>query len=107
MPRTFELRDSGATEPVAIPVGDTFEVRLQENRTTGFRWKIAASGQPECRLLDDHFVAGAAVGGEGTHTWRFQAGQRGETSIRMVLERPWEHDAKPAKTFDLRISVTG
>ena len=42
---------SDAGQTVELPVGQTMELRLEENPTTGFRWNVEASGRAG---LHDH-----------------------------------------------------
>jgi inhibitor of cysteine peptidase len=100
----FTASKSG--ESAEIPKGESFEISLPENPTTGFRWKITATGEPVSTMIGEDFRPGIAVGGQGIHSWRFRTIQAGESEIAMVLQRSWEAPAKPAKTFALRVVVT-
>jgi inhibitor of cysteine peptidase len=85
--------------------GESFEISLPENPTTGFRWNITATGEPVSKMIDEDFHPGARMGGEGVHTWRFRATEQGESEIRMVLQRSWEAPAAPTQAFTLRVIV--
>jgi inhibitor of cysteine peptidase len=95
-----------AGKSAKLPIGDSFEVSLPENPTTGFRWKITAGGEPASKMINEDFHPGARVGGQGIHTWRFRAVQQGESEIRMVLQRSWETPAEPAQAFTLQVIVS-
>jgi len=86
-------------------LGESFEVSLGENPTTGFRWKMLADGEPVCRLVADQFQPGVKPGEPGVHRWQFQAAQAGAAEIRMILQRPWAKTTEPAKCFSLRVRV--
>jgi inhibitor of cysteine peptidase len=88
-----------------VALGEPFEISLPENPTTGFRWQMAAAGEPACILVEDHFTPGRAPGGQGIHCWRFQAAQTGEANIRMLLQRQWVPTAEAARSFALRVRV--
>jgi inhibitor of cysteine peptidase len=90
---------------VNLRKGESFEISLPENPTTGFRWKITAAGEPASAMTDEDFHPDARVGGSGIHAWRFRAVQQGESEIRMVLQRSWETPAEPAQAFTLRVIV--
>jgi predicted secreted protein len=102
----LEFHESDAGEHEAqVPLGDSFEISLRENPTTGFRWKMHAGAEPVCSLTEDEFQPGRLPGAGGIHRWRFLAAQAGETRIRLSLERSWRQDAEPSKTFGLRVRV--
>ena len=96
---------SNTGKSAKLPIGESFEVSLPENPTTGFRWKITAGGEPASTMTDEDFHPGTRVGSPGVHNWRFKAIQDGESEIRMVLQRSWESPAEPAQTFTLRVIV--
>ncbi len=87
-----------------MPVGETLEISLPENRTTGFRWEIVANGEPNCTIQDDRYEAGRSVGQGGKHFWRFQTRQAGSAEIQLLYRRPWEK-RKAAQTFTLHLRV--
>jgi predicted secreted protein len=101
----LEFHDSADDQSADVKPGESFAVSLHENPTTGFRWKLAARGEPVCTLTDDDFQPGLAPGAQGMHRWRFRAARPGETTIRLILERPWAHAAQPAKAFSVRVRV--
>jgi inhibitor of cysteine peptidase len=99
----FTASNSG--ESVELPNNEAFEISLPENPTTGFRWKIAANGEPVSKVTDDDFHPAAGVGGEGVRRWRFRTIKAGNAEIGMVLERSWGAPAEPPRTFTLRVVV--
>jgi predicted secreted protein len=102
----LEFHESDTAEREAqIPLGDSFEISLRENPTTGFRWRVHAGAEPVCRLTEDDFQPGRLPGAGGIHRWRFLAAQAGETRIRLSLERSWGKSPEPAKRFILRVLV--
>jgi predicted secreted protein len=102
----LEFHESDAAEQQAqVPLGDSFEISLRENPTTGFRWKMHTGAQPVCSLTEDEFQPGRLPGAGGIHRWRFLAAQAGETRITLSLERSWRQGAEPSKTFNLRVRV--
>lgn len=97
--------DSGAE--LLLTDGDTFEVRLVENASTGYQWSVA--GLPDTiELLDDDVVSPAPVipGSQGLHRFRFVV--RGSPSGRLAMElrRSWEQAGQPEDQFEVRIAST-
>ena len=89
----------------ALKLGESFEISLAENPTTGFRWQVLAEGEPVCQMVADDFRGGSAPGEPGIHRWQFQTVQAGAAEIRMDLQRPWARAKKPVKSFSLHVQV--
>jgi predicted secreted protein len=53
--------DSNGTE-IDLAAGETLEVRLEENRSTGFKWVLESAGGGACALAGDTFEKGTAIG---------------------------------------------
>jgi len=99
---TIQLGEADDGRLIAARVGAVIELRLPENPTTGFRWRLAAAGEPVCMLAGDAFTpAGKKPGQSGTHVWRFQITAAGEAKIEMHSRRGWELDA--TKVFSLQL----
>jgi inhibitor of cysteine peptidase len=100
-----EFTSSRSGESVEMPAGESFQISLPENPTTGFQWNITATGKPVTIFVGDDFHPASGVGGQGTHYWRFRTAQAGEGEIRMVLQRSWKTPAETQKSFTLRVVV--
>jgi inhibitor of cysteine peptidase len=88
-----------------MSAGESFQISLPENPTTGFQWNITGTGEPVTIFVGDDFRPSSGVGGQGTHYWRFRTTQAGEAEIRMVLQRSWKTPAEIPKSFTLRVVV--
>lgn len=102
--KVLHATDTG-TE-LALIEGDTFEVRLPENASTGYQWSVA--GLPDAVTLIDDVVAGPAPilpGAQALHSFRFIV--RGPPSGKVALElrRSWEHAATPEAGFEVRVTA--
>jgi inhibitor of cysteine peptidase len=98
--------DSNGTE-IDLAAGETLEVRLQENPSTGFKWVLESAGKGACALVGDAFENGGAIPGQpGTHRWEFRAEQAGSGTITLSYQRPWEEKQSPARSFTLRVRVS-
>jgi inhibitor of cysteine peptidase len=100
--------ESNGTE-INLAIGETFEVRLEENRSTGFKWVFESSskvGEGVLSLVGDSFGKGEAVGQPGTHRWEFRAERAGSGTITLSYRRPWEGNASPARSFTLKVRVS-
>ncbi len=90
---------------VEVSLGDSFEVRLPENPTTGYRWALHSSGGPSLEIQEDTFEGqgGGDLGAGGVHRWRFRTVQEGTADLVMEYRRSWEKRA--AETFRVTIRV--
>jgi predicted secreted protein len=93
-------------ESDTLRTGQSFEIVLVENPSTGFHWKIVVNGEPVSKITADEFRPGAAVGGQGTHYWQFHTIEPGESSIEMELRRPSNAPAAASQTFNVKVFVT-
>ena len=103
----IDAAQSGQT--LDMRVGEVAELRLAENVTTGFRWQVSRDGSPACRLTDEATLnEGAARPGQGgTHVWRITGIQPGTCDVTLSYGRPWEQNATPARSFEVRIRIAG
>lgn len=103
--------DSMDGRTISAHVGDTIEVRLAGNPTTGYSWKTVrssrslpvASATYEPTSHDPHLM-----GGGGTFIFtikpdRFSAG--GTHHFKFACFRPWEGESHATKTFTLTVKV--
>jgi inhibitor of cysteine peptidase len=100
------LDKSADGREIEIATGDEFDITLDENPTTGFRWRVTADGSPACSLVKDEFnpPAESRPGQGGSHTWQFRAVRAGQSQIQMSYARGAEGAA--ARSFALRVRVT-
>ena len=101
MPQVDETSNHNTVE---LPIGQTLELSLPENRTTGFKWNVQSSGEPICTLVNERYEAGRSVGQGGKHHWQFRAQQAGSADIELLYRRSWE-EGKAAREFTLHVRV--
>jgi inhibitor of cysteine peptidase len=95
---------NGRTLEAAL--GQTVEICLTENPTTGFRWRMAQAAEPVGTLLCDAFEPGRQAPGQpGIHRWQFKVVAAGSGPLRFVYRRSWEDDAAAASVFSVTLSV--
>ena len=100
----FQVDERYNGKSVELMVGQTIEVLLPENRTTGFHWHVESDGAAATVPIDDSFLPPSGpVGSGGSHRWVFQAVQPGEGIIELVYRRAWEQ--RTGRTFTLHILV--
>jgi inhibitor of cysteine peptidase len=99
--------DKGAT--VQLKLGDTLEVRLRSNPTTGYQWYVHMRSTPLLRLTGQSQTSAQqpGVGRPIVQVFRFQAVSAGSGVLLLEYIRAWERP--PAKSnpeqFDLRVNI--
>ncbi len=94
-----------------VKVGDTIEVAIAGNPTTGYAWTAALSDE-DATLLEQvgepayvqDSAEGEIVGAGGTYTLTFKATAAGEAALKLVYSRSWESE-EPLNTFEATITV--
>lgn len=107
-PVTIGMEQSG--QSVNLQVGQTMNVRLESNPTTGYTWEVkqvdpavlAQQGEAEYEPLDAQTTP--MVGQGGWQIFRFEAISTGQTTLELVYRRPWE-DTPPEITYLLAVTV--
>ena len=104
-PKSLTGDDAGTT--VKVRNGDTFQVKLDGNPTTGYSW------EPEnldTSILEqqgdwDFDPESSAVGAGGTVTTTFKAVGAGTTTLRLIYHRPFEQVVAPLETWEVTVEV--
>ena len=106
----ISIDDSFNERAVAVRAGETIEVTLAENASTGYRWIV--SSDRGSRLDDALREVGQTAQAEGTRPgmpgvrcFRFEALAAGYAELQLEYRRTWEMAAEPARTFRLRVEV--
>jgi len=96
---------SGTT--VVLHVGDTLEIELDGNPTTGYGWEIIPDESGVLTVNGDPTYAADSelIGSGGTYLFSFTAGKAGETDVNLVYSRSWEADVAPMTSFTLHVVV--
>lgn len=108
-PLKLAQSDNGKT--FTVKAGETIQVVLPGNITTGFSWAAALTDKDASVLVQDGDAAYAeestdaqVVGGGGTFTFNFKAEAAGQATLKLVYSQPWEKVA-PEQTFEVQITV--
>jgi inhibitor of cysteine peptidase len=103
------LNQVNITRTVTMNVGDTLQVSLASNSSTGFRWT------PDMQITDAAVMvqAGHEVlaptagrpGAAGREVWALQAIGPGTTTVSTTYGRPWTGGEKDTWTFTAEVTV--
>ena len=101
-----ELTESDAGTESSVNVGDELVVRLQENRTTGYRWQLSAPSGG-LTVQDDAYEPEplGLVGAGGVRTFRLRAVEAGKYLVNVAKRRSWENlpGDLPHLTFTIHV----
>ncbi|MFT4174698.1 MAG: protease inhibitor I42 family protein [Rhodocyclaceae bacterium] len=103
------LNDADSGKDIFVRTGQTIEIMLAANRSTGFSWSMVAdastivttAGQPT--YTDNK---GQSIGRGGIETWRFKANRQGTQTLRFEYRRAADKNALPSRTaaFNIRVN---
>ncbi len=102
-----EYTDPGT--PIQASAGSVFVLVLESNRTTGYRWELAAAPDSAVvKLISSEYMATPPqrIGSGGREYWRFEAAAAGEAAIGLRYIRPWEKSKPPAREAQFRVTVS-
>jgi inhibitor of cysteine peptidase len=105
---TVTVKDKDKEGKVKLAKGDTLEVRLPSNRTTGFSWQIAKIDKDKLKSQGKPVYEApkkGLIGAGGTEVFRFTAEAAGKSELELIYKRPFEKDKPPAKTYKLTVEI--
>lgn len=87
--------------------GDTLEVILKGNPTTGYNWEVDYVDSAILRQVGKtEFKADRKTRGSGgIITMRFEALASGQTVLRLIYHRPFEKGVPPVQTLEVAVVV--
>lgn len=105
-PVLIQKHNQGQT--VTCRVGEQIEIQLEENPTTGYRWKLHDGYDPVLSLVNSQFrVAGSgAIGSGGTRAFNLLANATGTAAIRFSLRQEWEGEKSATEHFSVNVRVS-
>jgi inhibitor of cysteine peptidase len=97
------------TQTVSLSAGASTTIVLQENPSTGFKWRLNTAQSTNLaivRVIDLSYQAGqnGLIGAPGTHRWEIKTRAPGNATIVFTYARPWEHKP-PAETHVVQIHI--
>jgi inhibitor of cysteine peptidase len=98
--------ESANGQTIHLAIGQTIEICLEENPTTGFRWQLMADLEAACATISDAFVhPGGPPGRGGEHRWIFEAVRSGGCDIELRYRRRWGNPVEPERMFRIHVEV--
>jgi inhibitor of cysteine peptidase len=94
-----------AGDELRLQPGQSAQVTLPENPSTGYSWSMDAGksvGLDLVSIVDDGHAPGANLpGAPGTHRWTIRGLSVGHAAVEFAYRRPWE----PAPVETRRVEV--
>lgn len=105
--QTREVTEQDAGSTVQLQVGDTLEVILHGNITTGYTWETQSVDSSILQQVGSPVFTstGRALGAGGTFTIQYMALAPGTTQLQLIYHRPFEQGVPPAQTFVIGVDV--
>ena len=103
--RTISENDNGSV--IEVHPGESLQISLAENATTGYRWEINRYDEDHFEALssDSSYPNSGVVGSGGRAIFTFQAKRAGYGEIVLKHRRSWEKDQPPLAEFRIRVQV--
>lgn len=108
-PGVVTLRTEQNGTSVTLKTGQTLEVTLPSNPSTGYSWQIASlpaclesTGESEFESEAEEGVVGAG----GMETLTFKATKAGTGTLELEYKRPWETGVEAQDTFSADVTVS-
>jgi len=106
-PAAVELTEEQNGGTVALIVGDTMQIQLDGNPTTGYIWEadtldtslFEQAGPPKYTRNNN------LTGGGGTYVFTFKALQAGSGHLRLIYHRTFEKGVAPLRVFDVTVDI--
>ncbi len=104
-PAKLTAKDAGTT--VHVKQGETLEIALEGNPTTGYTWEVApGSGDVVALQGEPQFKADtSALGSGGVMTLQFKAVKQGTAPLKLIYHRTFEAGVAPLQSFEVTIVV--
>ncbi len=98
-----------ASQTVSLSPGASTTIVLQENPSTGFKWRLNKAQSTHLgivHVIDRGYQAGqnGLIGAPGSHIWEVTARAPGIASVVFTYARPWEH-RPPAETHVIQVNI--
>ncbi len=107
----LQLGEADNGQSFAVEVGDTIEVMLPGNPTTGFEWTAALSDEDATlvkRQGEPAYVSESPdetmVGGGGVYTFTFKTVAAGQAELKLIYARSFE-SVPPEQTFTVTLTI--
>ena len=111
-PRQQVITEDNNGTTISLEKGETFYLRLQDNPTTGYSWKLNLSQGLNTTDITGTYSQSESkeseqplVGGGGVRQWEIKANSRGNQQVTAIYKRSWENETGTEDKFTLNVEV--
>ena len=103
-----QLAEEDNDRTITLQVGDSLEIILGGNPTTGYLWEMGPwDGKVMAQVGEVAYEAESNRMGSGGHfTFCFKAAAKGKADLKWSYRRPFEKKAAPVKSFQVHVVVS-
>lgn len=104
---TYIVGDAAQGTTIRLEVGERLEVRLSENPTSGFRWRVEEQDPGILELVSSVYTPDAPrrPGAGGERALTFEAKKPGVSPLRLRLRRPRGAEGAASGEFAMAVEV--
>lgn len=97
---------TSAGNALALKMGQTLEIALEGNPSTGYEWTVATPAGSALEQVDtpEFKAQSTLIGAPGTYLFRFKAKAKGEEELRFQYKRSWETTLQD-ETLTFKVTV--
>jgi inhibitor of cysteine peptidase len=100
------LTDSDNGKTIQVHVGDTIDIALDSNPSTGYGWAIEKSDETLLMLKQSKFSASSnSIGSSGTETFTLVAKRAGTVNLQFKYWRSFEGDRSITRRFAVTVQI--
>jgi predicted secreted protein len=103
-----DIQENKKNQNINTKIKKTFEIKLESNITTGFKWVLESDYDSTIvKLQSSRYIDpnSKLMGAGGTEVWKFKSLKKGTTELTFKYLRPWEKDQKPEKEKHITVKV--
>ena len=109
-PDRLHLDRSDSGKSFDLAKGDSLEITLEGNPTTGYLWVLFFGNDSVLKSAGDYafkqdMAPAGSVGVGGTFIFKFQAISKGTAHLEFGYQRPWEKHIPPMEAFQVEVRV--
>ena len=99
----FAFDNGPGSQAIVLGIGDTYEVVLDSNPSTGYQWLVDFDDD-YLELVDRHLTIDSDLnpplpGTPGKETFVFRAVAKGSAQVEFTYKRPWESESLETKVL--------
>lgn len=100
---SLDARDAGRR--VELEKGQTLDISLPSNPTTGYGWEVEELDHRVLRQVGESEFKPQSnlVGAPGVEILHFQPVGAGQTTLKLVYHRSWEKGVEPLETYSVEV----